>query len=102
MKTAVDLNRDLDKYYKTLKINRGATLEEIKSAYRKLARRYHPDLNPRNKKAEARFKELTIAYQMLSDIYEPPVESPLDEKEDKLNIHRIFNFVSKKVGNFFN
>ncbi|HUO04847.1 MAG TPA: J domain-containing protein [Candidatus Binataceae bacterium] len=54
-------------YYKTLGIERSAAEADIKSAYRKLARKHHPDLNPNNKEAEARFKEINEAYQVLSD-----------------------------------
>jgi len=54
-------------YYKILGINKTATQEEIKKAYRKLARKYHPDLNPGNKEAEEKFKEINEAYAVLSD-----------------------------------
>jgi DnaJ-class molecular chaperone len=54
-------------YYKTLGVERNATDAQIKSAYRKLARKYHPDVNPNKKEAEARFKEINEAYQVLSD-----------------------------------
>ena len=54
-------------YYKILGISRGASEQEIKQAYRKLAREYHPDVNPNNKQAEARFKDINEAYQVLSD-----------------------------------
>ncbi|HVB78700.1 MAG TPA: J domain-containing protein [Candidatus Binataceae bacterium] len=54
-------------YYKTLGVERGASQAEIKSAYRKLARKHHPDVNPNNKDAEARFKQINEAYQVLSD-----------------------------------
>jgi molecular chaperone DnaJ len=54
-------------YYKTLGIGKGASEEEIKKAYRKLARQYHPDRNPGDKKAEERFKEISVAYDVLSD-----------------------------------
>jgi DnaJ-class molecular chaperone len=54
-------------YYETLGVKRDATEEEIKKAYRKLARQYHPDRNPGDKQAEARFKEVQDAYDVLSD-----------------------------------
>ena len=50
-----------------LGVERNASEADIKSAYRKLARKYHPDVNPNNKKAEAQFKEINEAYQVLSD-----------------------------------
>ena len=53
--------------YKRLDLSRGASREEIKSAYRGLALRYHPDRNPGNKKAEEKFKEATEAYEVLYD-----------------------------------
>jgi molecular chaperone DnaJ len=54
-------------YYKVLGVDRNASQEEIKKAYRRLARRYHPDRNPGDKQAEARFKEISEAYDVLSD-----------------------------------
>src|ERR1700730_5747470 len=54
-------------YYKVLGVEQNASKADIKSAYRKLARKYHPDVNPNNKKAEAQFKEVNEAYQVLSD-----------------------------------
>jgi curved DNA-binding protein len=54
-------------YYETLGLKKGATPEEIKKAYRKLAVKYHPDKNPGDKKAEDRFKEINEAYAVLSD-----------------------------------
>ncbi|MFQ3610684.1 MAG: molecular chaperone DnaJ [Fimbriimonadales bacterium] len=54
-------------YYAILGVERTATTDEIKSAYRKLARQYHPDVNPDNPEAEERFKLINEAYQVLSD-----------------------------------
>ncbi len=54
-------------YYKTLGVDKKATAEDIKKAYRKLARKYHPDRNPDDKDAEARFKEISQAHDVLGD-----------------------------------
>jgi DnaJ-class molecular chaperone len=54
-------------YYETLGVKKDASDEQIKKAYRKLARQYHPDRNPGDKQAEARFKEVQDAYDILSD-----------------------------------
>ena len=59
-----DMEKD---YYKILGVDRGADEDTIKKAYRKLAKKYHPDTNAGNKEAEEKFKEVTEAYDILSD-----------------------------------
>ena len=54
-------------YYEVLGVQKNATADELKKAYRKLAKQNHPDLNPGDKEAEARFKEINEAYEVLSD-----------------------------------
>ncbi len=58
---------DFKDYYKILGVSKDATADDIKKAYRKLARKYHPDLNPGDEKAEAKFKEINEAQEVLSD-----------------------------------
>src|ERR1700760_1052049 len=54
-------------YYKTLGVEKNATEDDIKKAYRKLARKFHPDLNPNNKDAHKTFQEINEANEVLSD-----------------------------------
>lgn len=54
-------------YYEVLGIQKGATDDEVKKAYRQMAKKYHPDLNPGDKEAEAKFKEVNEAYEVISD-----------------------------------
>src|SRR5947207_18131 len=63
-------------YYSTLGVAKTATEKEIKQAYRKLARKHHPDVNPNDKSAEAKFKEINEAYEVLGD---PPKRKKYDE-----------------------
>lgn len=75
-------------YYKILGVARDANEAEIKKAYRRLARKFHPDLNPRRKSAEGRFKELQEAYAALSssktrEHHDQPVEDTSVEVTDE-------------------
>ena len=63
----VEAMADKRDYYEVLGISKGASDDEIKKAYRKLAKKYHPDMNPGDKEAETRFKEASEAYAVLSD-----------------------------------
>ena len=58
---------DFKDYYSTLGVSKSASADDIKRAFRKLARKYHPDVNPGDKAAEAKFKEISEAYEVLSD-----------------------------------
>ena len=67
-------------FYKILGVNRTASDKDIKQAYRKLARQYHPDVNPDNKSAEEKFKDINNAYEVLSD---PEKRKKYDQFGDK-------------------
>src|SRR5512146_2761385 len=58
---------DFVDYYKTLGVSKNASAEDIKKAYRKLARKFHPDVNPNDKEAHKKFKQINEAYEVLSD-----------------------------------
>ena len=75
-------------YYQILGIKKGATEKEIKKAYRKLARKYHPDVNPGDSSAEAKFKEINEAHEVLSD---PEKRSKYDRFGDKWQYADQFN-----------
>ncbi|MCI0531846.1 MAG: DnaJ domain-containing protein, partial [candidate division Zixibacteria bacterium] len=63
-------------YYEILGVDRSATEDDVKKAYRKLAVQYHPDKNPGNKSAEEKFKEISEAYEVLRD---PQKKSKYDQ-----------------------
>jgi len=71
---------DFVDYYKVLGVDKSATETEIKSAYRKLARKYHPDLNPNDKEANKRFQQINEANEVLSD---PEKRGKYDKYSDK-------------------
>ncbi len=89
---------ELNKSYKTLKLKQGASLEEIKAAYRKLARRYHPDLHPRNRRAEARFEEITEAYHTLNNYYRE-LSAPVEQLSTNDNKFKNINQIVDKLAN---
>ena len=59
--------QDKKDYYELLGVTKNASQDDIKKAYRKLAKKYHPDVNKDNKEAEKKFKEVSEAYEVLSD-----------------------------------
>src|SRR2546421_4288662 len=71
-------------YYKTLGVGRDAKPEEIKKAYRRLARKHHPDVNPGDKSAEERFKLITEAHDVLSDPKKRAVYDRFGQYSDNL------------------
>jgi len=84
-------------YYKTLGIEKGASAEEIKKAFRKLAVKYHPDRNPNDKGAEDKFKEINEAYAVLSDPqkkeqYDTYGSSGFHQQYSQEDIFRNFDF----------
>src|SRR5204863_7541312 len=67
---------DFKDYYSTLGVAKTANAKELKQAFRKLARKHHPDVNPGDKSAESKFKEINEAYEVLGD---PPKRKKYDE-----------------------
>lgn len=88
-------------YYEVLGVKKGASIEELKKAYRKLAVKYHPDKNPGDKQAEDRFKEINEAYAVLSD---PKKKEQFDQFGSN-NFHQKFSqediFKGFDVGDLF-
>ena len=99
-------------YFKILGISRNATDKEIKSAFRKLARQFHPDLHPNDEKAESDFKEINEAYEVLSDedkkkSYEEYLSYWFNNRDGKSrdfdsfnNDKRFDDFFSELIGRF--
>ena len=78
-------------YYNVLGLNRDASDKEIRSAYRRLARKHHPDVNPGDPKAEEKFKEINQAYQVLSDSQN---KEKYDQFGSSWNMNSDFNFTN--------
>src|ERR1700761_1765096 len=79
---ATTQNKD---YYGTLGVKKTATAEEIRKAFRKAARKYHPDVNPNDKKAEEKFKEISEANDILSDEKKRKVYDQLGFYSDQID-----------------
>ena len=73
-------------YYKVLGLSKSASQDEIKKAYRKLARKYHPDVNTNNPEAEKKFKEINEANEVLSDEEKRQLMDAIDEVEKDLPV----------------
>jgi molecular chaperone DnaJ len=72
-------------YYSTLGVKKTATADEIRKAFRKLARKYHPDVNPNDKKAEEKFKEISEANDVLSDVKKRKIYDQLGFYSDNID-----------------
>ncbi|MDQ3633366.1 MAG: molecular chaperone DnaJ [Acidobacteriota bacterium] len=77
-------------YYKTLDVKKSADAKEVKKAYRRLARKYHPDVNPGDKSAEEKFKEIQEAYDVLSDEKKRKIFDKFGYYDDNLDINSPF------------
>lgn len=82
-------------YYSILELDKNASQEDIKKAYRKLAKKYHPDANPGNKKAEEKFKDISEAYEVLSD---PEKRKAYDNFGSEYNFQNGYNFDPSQYG----
>lgn len=82
-------------YYKILGVDKNASNDEIKKAYRKLAKQYHPDLNPNNEKAQEKFKSISEAYEVLGD---PDKKSKYDTFGSGYNFNNGQNFDPSQYG----
>lgn len=66
-------------YYRILGLRKGASFDDVKAAYRKLARKYHPDVNPDDQRAQDRFIKVTKAYEALLEVFQPDEDEPGDD-----------------------
>ena len=81
-------------YYSILGLQRSASRDDIRKAYRKLARKYHPDINPGNKEAEEKFKDVSVAYEALSD----PKKRKLYDEFGEAGLASGLNYTSTELG----
>ena len=89
-------------YYEVLGIQKGASDEEIKKAFRKMAMKYHPDRNPDDKSAEEKFKEVNEAYAVLSDPEKKKLLSPCYTANEKTGLGRYQNRLRRQKKLMFN
>lgn len=82
-------------YYKILGVDRNASQEDIKKAYRKLAKKYHPDTNPNNKDAEDKFKDVNEAYEVLGD---PAKRKKYDNLGQEFDYQNGYDFDPSRFG----
>src|SRR6187402_3002961 len=78
-------------YYEVLGVKKDAKADEIKKSYRRLARKYHPDVNPNDKTAEEKFKEVQEAYDVLSDDKKRKVFDKFGYYADNLDVNSPFS-----------
>lgn len=71
-------------HYRTLGLRTGASFEDVKSAYRKLARKYHPDVNPDDQRAQDRFIKVTKAYEALLEVFQPDAAAEAESAPDSV------------------
>jgi curved DNA-binding protein CbpA len=82
----VERAMSLSGYYRTLGLRTGASFTDVKAAYRKLARKYHPDANPDNQRAKDRFIAITQAYSELSDVLQLEASLKASQANDELDL----------------
>lgn len=78
----------MNEYYRTIGVQPGASQDDLKKAYRALAKKYHPDLHPGDQEAETRFKEVNEAYEVLGD---PDKRKEYDAKQQTAQRHQAPN-----------